>query len=183
MTTNKYRSGILKTTKHKNWNERPVGSERTKKDMVQIKVSGGVWKQKQVAVWESVHGKIKKGNVVLFLNGDTRDFCIENLECLTRGELGLLNNILPVKKNREETKIFILIVRIKIRSMAIAKKTGLADKHGRYAVDRKKEYEKSKEKTKEHHRDYYKKIKADPIRWRQFLDKQNKRRRKCKKVN
>ena len=76
-----------------NHNTRPVGYERITKDgYCEIKVAEpSQWDAKHRLVWESVHGPIPKGNMVLFLSDDKLNVNIENLQMVTRGELAVLN--------------------------------------------------------------------------------------------
>lgn len=43
------------------------------------------WKLYHHYLWEQKYGKIPEGHVVIFLNGDNRDFRIKNLYCVERG--------------------------------------------------------------------------------------------------
>ena len=90
MSTKGYRFTTHKIAEHKNWNQRKVGDFRTKKGLVQIKVAEpNVWKQYQVYLWEKYHKqKVKKGEVVIFLDKNTRNFNIENLYKVSRKVLG-----------------------------------------------------------------------------------------------
>lgn len=72
---------------HKNKNERPVGSERieSKDGYTYVKVANpNVWKLKHVKVWESVHGPVKPGHIVIFLDNDKSNFNIENLAMISK---------------------------------------------------------------------------------------------------
>ena len=42
------------------------------------------WMEKQRYIWEQVHGPIPKGHVVVFLDGNNRNFDIDNLYCMDR---------------------------------------------------------------------------------------------------
>lgn len=42
-------------------------------------------------VWEGEHGPIPHGHTVIFIDGDTENIAIENLECVSRGALAILN--------------------------------------------------------------------------------------------
>lgn len=44
------------------------------------------WEMEHRLIWEREHGKIPKGMNVVFINGDTKDLRIENLELLTDAE-------------------------------------------------------------------------------------------------
>jgi hypothetical protein len=74
-------------------NARPVGSERIDKDgYTMIKVGyPNKWRLKHLVIWESFYGKVPDNHVVIFLDGDIRNFDIDNLKLITRGENLFLN--------------------------------------------------------------------------------------------
>ncbi|BBP95923.1 hypothetical protein BSFA1_10520 [Burkholderia sp. SFA1] len=45
------------------------------------------WIGLHVLAWQAAHGAIPVGHVVVFRNGDRSNAALENLECITRGEL------------------------------------------------------------------------------------------------
>ena len=45
------------------------------------------WERVHKILWESAHGPVPKGHVVVFKNGDKMDIRLDNLECITRVEL------------------------------------------------------------------------------------------------
>lgn len=71
-------------------NRKEIGSERITSGYVQVKVQDGCgnanYKAKHHVVWEQHHGKIPKGSIVEFIDGDVFNFSIENLRCVTRRE-------------------------------------------------------------------------------------------------
>ena len=89
-----------------NHNTRPVGSERITKDGYwEIKVAEPrQWDAKHRLVWESVHGPIPKGNLVLFIGNNKLDCSIENLQMVTRGELAVLNRHEKYSKQTPEVR-------------------------------------------------------------------------------
>jgi len=80
---------------------RPVGSERvcSKNGYILVKIdepdpytpAKTRWKAKHVINWEKVNGKVPKGKLLFFLDGNPLNNAIENLEAITRGELLYLN--------------------------------------------------------------------------------------------
>lgn len=74
-------------------NHRPVGSERISKDgYIEVKVAEpNKWRLKQRVVYEEAKGKIPEGCTIIFLDGNKRNFDIDNLRCITRSELLYLN--------------------------------------------------------------------------------------------
>ena len=74
-------------------NHRPVGSERINKyGYIEIKVEEPTkWCLKHNVVWEQHNGKIPKGSVVIFLDGNKLNVDISNLKMITRSELLIMN--------------------------------------------------------------------------------------------
>ena len=68
----------------KNW--KPVGSERIGVDgYILIKVAEpNVWQFKHLIVWTAAHGKIKKGQVVRFIDNNKLNCNLDNLEEVSR---------------------------------------------------------------------------------------------------
>lgn len=87
-------------------NHRPVGSERVGKDgYIQVKVADpNKWKQKHVVIYEEHYGSISKGNKVIFLDRNIRNFNIENLACVTSAVLVRLNQNHRISECPEVTK-------------------------------------------------------------------------------
>ncbi len=78
----------------------PIGSERVSKDgIVQVKVTDGVkpayrnWKSKHQFLWEQANGPLPDGHLVIFKNGDNRDFALTNLELVTHREQMRRNSV------------------------------------------------------------------------------------------
>ena len=94
-------------------NHRPVGSERISKDgYIEVKVAEpNKWRLKQRVVYEEAKGKIPEGCPIIFLDGNKRNFDIDNLRCITRSELLYLNcNVL--NNSNEITETGILMARL-----------------------------------------------------------------------
>ena len=67
---------------------RPVGDERTDRDgYINIKIEQpNKWRLKHLHLWEQHYGAIPKNHVVIFLDGDKRNFDINNLALISRAE-------------------------------------------------------------------------------------------------
>lgn len=104
---------------------RPLFSEQIKKGFVRIKIAEpSVWELKHKYIWRinNPDVEIKKEDVFIFLDGNNRNFAIENIEKVTRRELGLLNLSKGwIKENPELTKINLLNVRLKLKTFDIKK--------------------------------------------------------------
>ena len=74
-------------------NTREMYSERLSKDgYIEIKVGINKWVGKHRYIWEQHYKKkVPKGYAVLFLDGDNRNFEIDNLKIISRGALLILN--------------------------------------------------------------------------------------------
>ena len=106
-------------------NYKPLGSERITKDgYCEIKVSdtGRRWIPKHVLIYEKHHGKVPKGSAVIFLDGDKRNFDIDNLYLVTRSQLAMLNKNSLIQKDAELTKTAINVVDLMKKISAMEKK-------------------------------------------------------------
>ena len=94
-------------------NHRPVGSERISKDgYIEVKVAEpNKWRFKQRVVYEETKGKIPEGCPIIFLDGNKRNFDIDNLRCITRSEL-LYLNCNGLNNSNEITETGILMARL-----------------------------------------------------------------------
>lgn len=99
---NKGKKGVCAAGCEKTWfkkgqiphNHRPVGSERMDKGGY-IKVKTGEpneWRMKHRVVWESAHGAIPKGYMILFRDNDRTNTDLGNLVLVKRSTNAILNN-------------------------------------------------------------------------------------------
>ena len=73
-------------------NNRPAGySRRIKGKYALIKTDSGEWKLAHAIAWEAANGKLPKGRVIIFADGDASNLRPDNLLLLTRAELGFMN--------------------------------------------------------------------------------------------
>ena len=86
---------------------REIGSERIDKDgLIQVKVKDpNIWEYKHRYIYEQNIGEIKKGNVVIFLDGNNRNFNTDNLMQITRSQLLILNKYKLITCNSDLTKV------------------------------------------------------------------------------
>jgi len=100
---------------HKPWNCRPVGSERvtTKDGYLEVKVADpNKWRGKHILIWEAANGPVPKGHVVIFGDGNKRNFDINNLLLVSRAQLVRLNQNKLIQNDIELTKTGIIIADI-----------------------------------------------------------------------
>lgn len=95
-------------------NYRPVGSERINaEDYIEIKVADPkTWTYKHVFVWEEHNGLVPKGHVVIFGDGNRRNFNPDNLILISRKQLVRLNQGGLIQKDADLTRIALSIVDI-----------------------------------------------------------------------
>jgi hypothetical protein len=127
---NKGRKGYCAPGCEKGWfkpgqmpfNTMPLGSERISADgYVEIKYSEksgppkNRWKGKHILVWEEANGPVPKGHVVIFADGNRRNFKLRNLVLISRKELAVLNHMsMLASKNEDITKVSVNIARLKV---------------------------------------------------------------------
>ena len=95
-------------------NHRPVGSERISvSGYIEIKVEEPrKWRHKHNVVWEQHNGKIPKGCIIIFLDGDPLNCVIGNLAPISRRELLIVNRQGFIKADPELTKTGITTARL-----------------------------------------------------------------------
>ena len=103
------------------WNTRELYSERIDRDgYTYIKlINKKKWKLKHRWIWEQKYGEIPADHVIIFADGNKKNFNIENLVLVSRKELAVLNKNNLIKNDIELTNIGVTIAKVKI---AIAKK-------------------------------------------------------------
>jgi hypothetical protein len=117
---NKGRKGYCAPGCEKGWfkkggkppNTMPLGSERITADgYVEVKISeksgppNNRWKGKHILIWEKEHGPVPKGYVVIFLDGDRRNFNLNNLLMISRAEHGYMCHNRLFSENNQLTTL------------------------------------------------------------------------------
>lgn len=111
--------------KKKNWwktqqgNHSLIGTERTIKigDRYYIEVKAAepsVWKRKHTAIWEAANGKVPKGHVVIFADGDNRNFDLDNLLLISRKKLCVMNKCGLISNHKDLTAVGLIVTDIKM---------------------------------------------------------------------
>ena len=95
-------------------NYRPVGSERVNvEDYTEMKVADPkTWTYKHVFVWEEHNGPVPKGYVVIFGDGNRRNFDPTNLILVSRKQLVRLNQNGLIQKDADLTRSAIILTDI-----------------------------------------------------------------------
>lgn len=89
---------------------RPIGSERIDSDdYIFVKVSDRKWLPKHRHLWELQNGPLPKNYVVIFGNGNKRDFRPENLLLVSRAQLVVINKNKLIFDDTDLTKTGVII--------------------------------------------------------------------------
>lgn len=115
------KTSFKKGNRPKNW--KPVGSERLIDGYTFIKIADPrKWALKHRIIWEERHKKkIPKGSVIIFVDGDKSNLSIDNLICVTREELKVLNKCRLISSVPELTKTGLNIAKIRIKLAELRK--------------------------------------------------------------
>ena len=110
------KTSFKKGHKPKNW--KPVKSERIDTEgYTLIKIAEPrKWALKHRIIWEEHYKKkVPRDCVIIFADGDKSNFNIENLICVSRKELRVLNKCSLIKNEAELTKTGLNIAKIRIK--------------------------------------------------------------------
>ena len=85
-------------------NHKPVGSERINVDgYIEVKIrEPRTWMLKQRLVWEEHYGKIPKGKLISFVDGNPLNCSIDNLVMIDRQMNAVLNHKIRIKERPRE---------------------------------------------------------------------------------
>ena len=99
------------------WHTRELYSERLDKDgYILIKIAKpNKWVRKHRWIYEQKFGAIPENCVILFADGDKTNLDVDNLICVTREELKVLNKCRLISSVPELTKTGLNIAKIKIK--------------------------------------------------------------------
>lgn len=96
------------------YKEYPLGTEKINEEgytIIKVAMEGKQrekWKFKHRVIYERFYGALEKGEMVIFLDGDKRNFDIDNLEKISRGTNAMMNVRKWHTDNAEITKVRIL---------------------------------------------------------------------------
>jgi len=119
---------------------REAGSERINiYGYAEIKVANPkIWKAKHAVIWEAAHGKIPKGHVIIFADGNKENFALDNLLLVSRGELAVMNRMNLISNHGDLTKTGKVVADIKMMISARKKETKKRKTGRGYAKQRNK---------------------------------------------
>lgn len=104
--------------------------------------------------------KLTPNEVIIFLDGNNRNFSVDNLYKVTRGELVLLNRWYKKSSDPNETLDKIALIRLKQKRIELAKEAGLTNSRGNIIEDMKenqRRYYESHPEVKKYYREYQRK--------------------------
>lgn len=115
------KTSFKKGNRPKNW--KPIGTERIIDGYTFIKIADPrKWALKHRIIWEEYHKKnIPRGSVIIFADGDKSNLSIENLICVTKNELKVLNQCRLISSVPELTKTGLNIAKIRIKLAELRK--------------------------------------------------------------
>jgi hypothetical protein len=95
---------------------RPVGTEIVDSyGYVKVKIRNPrTWKFKHRLIWEKAHGKVPRGHVILFADGNKLNVRLDNLLLISRKELAVMNRLGLISAHKDLTKIGKSIADIKL---------------------------------------------------------------------
>lgn len=96
-------------------NSHPVGTEKINGcGYVEVKIANPkLWKSKHVIVWEEHNQKqVPEGHVVIFGDGDKRNFDPDNLILVSRGQLAMMNTKGLIQNDADLTRTGVILADI-----------------------------------------------------------------------
>lgn len=171
-------SSIPRGEKH--WRHRPVGSFQKKKGYLRIKVAEpNEWMQYQRYLWEQAHGKSAEGKVVIFMDGNNKNFELSNLECVERAELSVMAELgCTAACTKEERELYLLRARLLLAKSTILGAKEAAKRHNKMNYEKRKNDPEVKAKRAAYAKQRLAEIMADPVRHQEYLEKQRAYREK-----
>lgn len=102
---------------HMPYNWVPIGSERITKDgYVQVKIREGMkqknWRGKHILIWEEHNRPLPAGHAIIFGDGDSRNFELDNLVLVSRAQLVRMNQKGLIRDNADLTRTGAIIADI-----------------------------------------------------------------------
>ena len=103
-------------------NKKPLGSERKAHgEYIKVKISDTEWEFKHRVEYMKYHGTIPEGYVIIFANGNKKDYSKENLITIDRNKLKIMNSFSLIKEDIEATKTGLIIADIIIKTQELKK--------------------------------------------------------------
>ena len=76
-------------------NTLPIGSEHLETDgFIRVKIADpDIWEQKHRLIWQQANRPIEKDEIVVFLDGNRKNFDLSNLRCISRRIHSVINHL------------------------------------------------------------------------------------------
>ena len=105
------------------WHTRELYSERVDKNgYILIKIDKlNKWVRKHRWLYEQEHGAIPENGIIIFADGNKNNLNIDNLLCVTRNELKVLNKCRLISSVAKLTKTGLNVAKLKIKLAEIRK--------------------------------------------------------------
>lgn len=108
---------------HECMNARPIGSERVNAEgYIEVKISQRKWEKKHRVIYEEAYGKLQKGEVLLFLDGNRNNVELSNLKKVSVQEVLMCNRHNLLFENKELTEVGVNIAKLMLVSREAKKK-------------------------------------------------------------
>lgn len=106
----------------RNYNYLPIGTEKEiTGGYINVKVGNGEWELKHRIKYKEYNGSIPEGYVVIFANGNRKDFSKDNLIAISRNTLKIMNSHNLIKEDSEVTKTGTIIAEIIVKTQELKK--------------------------------------------------------------
>lgn len=158
-----------------------MGSFQLKKGYVRIKVAEpNVWMLYHRYIWEQHHpGQSAAGKTVIFLDGDNRNFNPDNLECITRKEMAVMNELgNRACLSRDERIAILIMARIKLAKSDLLGSKEAQRLHNKMRYDAIKNSPEFKERRHQNYLRRKERLKSDDALREKYNQKQRERRAK-----
>ena len=97
--------------------EKPIGTiSKWECGYTRIKIGDNEWEFIQRYVWRKHHGEIPPGHSVIFLDGNTDNYNIENLALVNRNELMKYNSMKLSSDNQELNRVTVNLAKLMTKS-------------------------------------------------------------------
>jgi hypothetical protein len=93
----------------------PIGSEFISDGYTLEKIDNyNTWKRKHILIWEKANGPVPEGHVIIFADGNRRNFRLDNLLLISRAEQAVMNRRRLIFPDAVATRAGHQIAKVKI---------------------------------------------------------------------
>jgi hypothetical protein len=95
-------------------NDLPIRREIINEGHIVMKIASGLWRKKNLVIWEAANGPLPKNHVVIFADSNRLNMDLDNLLLISRQELAVMNRFGLISTNPKLTKIGLLAAKLKM---------------------------------------------------------------------